>query len=194
MEQYLKIPKDRIGVLIGPKGQITKDIEKRTGCKVEVDSETGEVTIRYEHAHDPVMVLKVNDLVKAIGRGFSPERAFRLLKEEVFFALLDIQDYVGKKTEHVRRMKARVIGTGGKTRRIIEELSEAEMSVYGDTIALIGATEALDVAKTALDMILSGSEHSAVYSYLEHTRRERRVAQLRPIEPKEDKPKKDEEE
>lgn len=194
MEQYLKIPKDRIGAMIGPSGEVKREIERRTGIKVDVDSDTGEVTISYDNARDPVLVLKVNDLVKAIGRGFSPDRAFRLLKDDQYFALMDIHEYVGKKIEHVRRMKARLIGTGGKTRRIIEELSEAELSIYGDTIAIIGAAESLDVARTALDMILTGSEHSAVYSYLEHTRRQRRVAELRPIEPKEDRPKKDEEE
>jgi ribosomal RNA assembly protein len=194
MEQYLKIPKDRIGAMIGPGGEVKHEIEKRTGIKVVVDSETGEVTINYDHVRDPAMVLKVNDLVKAIGRGFSPDRAFRLLKDDFYFALIDIHDYVGKNPDHIRRMKSRLIGTGGKTRRIIEELSEAELSIYGDTVAIIGLADALDIAKTALDMILNGSEHSAVYSYLEHTRRARRVAELRPIEPKEDKPKKEEEE
>jgi ribosomal RNA assembly protein len=194
VEQYLKIPKDRIGAMIGPGGEVKHEIEKRTGIKVSVDSESGEVTINYDHARDPVMVLKVNDLVKAIGRGFSPERAFRLLKDDFFFALIDVHDYIGKNPDHLRRMKSRLIGTGGKTRRIIEELSEAELSIYGDTVAIIGLADALDIARTALDMILNGSEHSSVYSYLEHTRRARRVAELRPIEPKEDRPKKDEEE
>jgi ribosomal RNA assembly protein len=137
------------------------------------------------------MVLKINDFIRAVGRGFSPERAYRLLKEDQYFAVMDIQDYVGKKMDHVRRMRARVIGSGGKTRRVIEELSEAELSIYGDTIAIIGDAEALDIAKTALDMILNGSEHSAVYSYLEHTRRERRLAELKPPEDKE-KPKEEE--
>ena len=194
MEQYLKIPKDRIGAMIGPNGEVKREVEKRTGIKVDVDSATGEVTINYDHVKDPVMVLKVNDLVKAIGRGFSPDRAFRLLKDDYYFALVDVHDYVGKNPDHLRRMKARLIGTGGKTRRILEELSEAELSIYGDTVAIIGLADALDIARTALDMILNGSEHSAVYSYLEHTRRARRVAELRPIEPKEDKPKKEEEE
>jgi len=194
MEQYLKIPKDRIGAMIGPGGEVKREIEKRTGIRVDVDSETGEVTMNYDRARDPAMVLKVNDLVKAIGRGFSPDRAFRLLKDDFYFALIDIHDYVGKNPDHVRRMKSRLIGTGGKTRRIIEELSEAELSIYGDTVAIVGGAEALEIARTALDMILNGSEHSAVYSYLEHTRRDRRAAHLRPIEPKEDKPKKDEEE
>ena len=191
MEHFLKIPQDRIGAMIGPAGKVKRDIEKKTGIKVDVDSETGEVTIHYDNVKDPVMVLKINDFIRAVGRGFSPERAYRLLKEDQYFAVMDIQDYVGKKMDHVRRMRARVIGTGGKTRRVIEELSEAELSIYGDTVAIIGDAEALDIAKTALDMILNGSEHSAVYSYLEHTRRERRLAELKPPEDKE-KPKEEE--
>jgi ribosomal RNA assembly protein len=184
MEHFFKIPKDRIGALIGPAGKVKRDIEKKTGIRVEVDSETGEVTIHYDAAKEPVLALKVDDLVKAIGRGFSPERAYRLLKEDQFFAVMDIQDYVGKKADHIRRMRARVIGTGGKTRRVIEELSEAELSIYGDTVAIIGDAMALEVAKTAIDMILNGSEHSAVYSFLEHTRRERKLAGLRQPEDK----------
>ena len=191
MEHFLKIPQDRIGAMIGPAGKVKRDIEKKTGIKVDVDSETGEVTIHYDHVKDPGMVLKIIDFLRAVGRGFSPERAYRLLKEDQYFAVMDIQDYVGKKMDHVRRMRARVIGSGGKTRRVIEELSEAELSIYGDTIAIIGDAEALDIAKTALDMILNGSEHSAVYSYLEHTRRERRLAELKPPEDKE-KPKEEE--
>jgi len=193
MEHFLKIPKDRIGAMIGPAGRVKRDIEKKTGINLEVDSESGEVTIHYDHAKDPAMVLKIDDFVKAVGRGFSPERAYRLLKDDQYFAVMDIQDYVGKKIDHIRRMRARVIGTGGKTRRVIEDLSEAELSIYGDTVAIIGDAEALDIAKTALDMILNGSEHSAVYSYLEHTRRERRLAELKPPEDKE-KPKMEEEE
>lgn len=193
MEHFLKIPRDRIGAMIGPAGRVKRDIEKKTGINLEVDSESGEVTIHYDHAKDPAMVLKIDDFVKAVGRGFSPERAYRLLKDDQYFAVMDIQDYVGKKIDHIRRMRARVIGTGGKTRRVIEDLSEAELSIYGDTVAIIGDAEALDIAKTALDMILNGSEHSAVYSYLEHTRRERRLAELKPPEDKE-KPKVEEEE
>jgi ribosomal RNA assembly protein len=186
MQQYLKIPKDRIGVMIGENGGVKSHIEKRTGIDVDVDSESGEVTIDYSMAKDPSMVLKVNDIVKAIGRGFSPERALQLLRDDQYFFLIDIQDYVGKKPDHIRRMKARVIGTGGKTRRIIEELAEADLSIYGDTVGIISTVEGLEVARTALDMILNGSEHSAVYSYLEHSRRDRRLMEHSKPEPKEE--------
>jgi ribosomal RNA assembly protein len=72
-------------------------------------------------------------------------------------------------------MRARVIGTKGKTRRLFEELTGAYMSVYGNTVALIGDTFQLDIAMRALDMLLSGSEHSAVYRFLEGKRAEIKI-------------------
>jgi ribosomal RNA assembly protein len=186
MQQFHKIPKDRIGAMIGPDGQTKREIMKRTGIRVDVDSENGEVTIDYENARDPSMVLKIADIVKAIGRGFSPERAFALLKDDCYFALFDIQDYVGKRPDNIHRMKARVIGTGGKTRRIIEELAEVELCVYGDTIGVIGDIIALETAKVALDMILNGAEHSSVYTFLEHKRRDRHLEEMHRPEPRED--------
>jgi ribosomal RNA assembly protein len=186
MKQFHKIPKDRIGAMIGPDGMVKREILKRTGIMVDVDSESGEVTIDYEKASDPSMLLKVADMVKAIGRGFSPERAAQLLKDDFYFAIFDIQDYVGKKPDHIHRMKARVIGTGGKTRRIIEELAEVELSIYGDTIAVIGDIIGLDIARIALDMILNGAEHSNVYTVLERKRRDRHLAEMSRPEPKEE--------
>ncbi len=170
MKQFLKIPKERVGVLIGKSGEIKKEIEDWAGVEIEVESESGDVNINTEKIKDPALTLKVIDVIKAIGRGFSPERAFRLFDDEFYFDLLDIRDYVGKNLKHVRRMRARLIGTKGKTRRIIEELTNAELSIYGNTIAIIGDIIELQVAKTAVDMILNGSEHSAVYKFLEHKR------------------------
>ena len=70
------------------------------------------------------------------------------------------------------RFKGRVIGEGGKTRRIIEETTGVCVSVYGKTIALIGLPELLAVARKAIQMLLGGTPHSAVYAFLERKRRE----------------------
>lgn len=170
---YVKIPKDRIGALIGPNGETKKKIEERSGIPLEVDSKENEVAIHNEKEDvDPVMVLKVHDLVKAIGRGFSPERAARLWSDDAYFELLDIHDYVGKQKGHVQRVKARIIGREGKTRRIIEEQTDCDLAVYGHTVAIIGDISAIGDAKHAVDMILRGAEHASVYRYLEQKRRD----------------------
>jgi ribosomal RNA assembly protein len=184
--QYFRLPRERVGVLIGKKGETKIEIEERTGVIIDVDSETGEVSIETEKAKDPVLGLKVIDLVKAIGRGFSPERAFRLLDEDVYLRGFDIRDYTGKNPKHVRRMRARLIGTKGKTRSLIEELTNTEISIYGNTIYIIGSLEELGIAETAADMLLSGSEHAAVYRFLEGKRRELKISKLDYIESEEE--------
>jgi ribosomal RNA assembly protein len=175
MIQSVKIPKDRIGVLIGKGGETKEAIEKQTGMKLIIDSDEGDVDIDYTHAPDPAMALAVQDVVVAIGRGFSAERAIKLLDTEIYLEVLDIRDYVGKKVNHVARMRARVIGTKGKTRMLFEELTGVYLSVQGSTVAVIGDLLQIEVAKRGLEMLLSGSEHAAVYKFLEGRRAEIKI-------------------
>jgi ribosomal RNA assembly protein len=182
--QYLRVPKDRVGALVGKKGEIKLAIEERTGLELDIDSETGEIRLETEKAKDPLMALKVMDVIKAIGRGFSPERAFRLFDEDVYLRGFDIRDYTGKSQKHIRRMRARLIGSKGKTRRIIEELTNTDISIYGNTVYLIGSLEELSVAEVATDMLLSGSEHATVYRFVEAKRREMKFSALDTIHSK----------
>jgi ribosomal RNA assembly protein len=174
--RYVRIPQERVGVIIGPGGSTKDELERMTGVRTRIDSEQGEVWIDDVGAKDPLMPLKVEDIVRAVARGFSPAHAFKLLGEDYYLHVFDVHDYVGKEREDVRRVAARVIGSEGKTRRIIEELSGALLSVYGHTVSIIADLEAMEIAKKATDMILSGSEHAAVYRFLEGQRRKSKLA------------------
>lgn len=176
--RYVKIPLERVGVLVGKKGEVKKRIEEETGIAIDVDSKSGDVTIDDSQSEDPLLALKCGDIVKAIGRGFSPEKAFRLLGEDAYFTLIDIRDFVGKNQKHVRRVRARVIGSRGKTRKLIEELTGVNISIYGNTVGVIGESLEMGVAVTAIEMLLKGSEHSAVYSFLEKKRRDIELAEM----------------
>jgi ribosomal RNA assembly protein len=165
--KYVRIPKERVGVLIGTDGETKKTIERISQVHLEIDSEEGEVVFNEQEAKDPLIPLKVEDVIRAIGRGFSPEHAFRLFAEETELFIFDIYDYVGKKESHLIRVKARVIGREGKTKRVIEGLTGGILAIYGHTVAVIADFESMDIAKKAIDMLLSGSEHPTVYRYLE---------------------------
>lgn len=65
-----------------------------------------------------------------------------------------------------------MIGTGGKTRAIIEELTGSYLSVYGDTISIIGDYLAVTYAEEAINMIINGKKHRTVYAFLEKRARE----------------------
>ena len=175
--KYVKIPLERVGVLVGKNGEVKKRIEEGIGAPVDVDSKTGDVSVDDSDSKDPLLTLKGMDIVKAIGRGFSPEKALKLLDDEVYFTLIDIRDYVGKNQKHIRRVRARVIGAKGKTRRLIEELTGVDVSIYGNTIGVIGESLQMGVALTAIEMLLTGSEHAAVYSLLEKKRQSIELAE-----------------
>ena len=172
---YLRVPADRIGAIIGPGGETRRMLIERSGIQFDVDSNENEVALHDEAAGaDPVMLLKMRDIVKAIARGFSPEHAMRLFSDDCYFELLDFHDYVGKHKGHVRRVTARLIGSEGKTRRIIEEQTQCDLAIYGHTVGIIGDLEDLANAKQAVDMILRGAEHASVYRFLENARRRAR--------------------
>ncbi|MDW5562197.1 MAG: KH domain-containing protein [Methanomassiliicoccus sp.] len=174
--RLVRIPKDRVGALIGTDGETKETIEKRAGVRMRIDTE-GEVDIE-DNPQDPLAALKVMDLVKAIGRGFSPHRAMRLLDDDEYLEVIELGDFIGKKSDQLARVRSRLIGTNGKTRKIIEDLTGAYMSIYGSTVSLIGNSVQLPIAKTAVEMILRGSEHATVYRYLERSRATLRIAEM----------------
>ncbi len=79
---------------------------------------------------------------------------------------------MGKSQSDQKRLKGRVIGKEGKTRRIIEELTEANVSVYGHTISVIGDMDQAEVAREAIWRLIKGSLHRSVYRFLQKKRRE----------------------
>jgi ribosomal RNA assembly protein len=176
---YLKIPLERAGVLIGNKGSTKAEIEKSTGTNISVDGKTGEVMIESAlDSKDPSGILKAKDLINAIARGFSPERAFRLLSDGQILEVIDLKEILGDSRNQLIRVKGRVIGEKGKTRRIIEKLTNTYVSVYGHTIAIIGDYEEVRVAKEAIEMLLKGMQHGTVYRFLNRKHMELKKREL----------------
>jgi len=163
--QHVKIPQDRIGVLIGEGGETMREIEAAAEVRLDIDSENGSVAI--DTVGDPVRGLKGPDIVRAIGRGFPPEAALRLLEDEMMlFDLVDI-DAAARNTNDMKRKKGRLIGEGGRTRELMEELTGADVVIYGSTLGIIGGPEQVDAVRTAAEMLLDGAPHGSVYSFLE---------------------------
>jgi len=177
---FIRIPKERVGVLIGPDGRTKKSIEEKLSVELQIDGETGDVNILMkENAADPSMLFKAKDVVTALGRGFSPEHAFRLIRdEEAVLDMLDLRAIFGKSEADIKRVKGRIIGMNGKTRTIIEELTDAHVAVYGHTVAIIGTMEQVQVAREAIEMLIKGSMHGTVYRFLHRKRRELKKKRL----------------
>jgi ribosomal RNA assembly protein len=171
MEEFMyhvRIPKERVAVLIGKDGETKKEIEELGLITLNIDSKEGDVSIE---GTDPIKLYSVKEIVKAIARGFNPEIAKNLIKQDYVYEQIFIKDFA-KNTHHLKRLKGRVIGTDGKSRKAIEDLTEASISVYGKTIGIIGLPETVDLARRAIESLLSGSPHSNVYKWLERRKRD----------------------
>lgn len=171
---FIKIPKERIGVLIGSKGNVKETIERELMVNLNINSKTGDVEITLkDNADDPSLLFRAKDVVLAIGRGFSPEKAFRLIREDdTFLEIIDLREIFGRSQSDIVRVKGRIIGKDGKARRIIEEMSEALISVYGHTVSIMGTIEQIEIAREAIKLLIKGSQHKTVYRFLQRRRHE----------------------
>jgi len=167
IESRLRIPKSRIGVLIGIKGKTKADIESITSVSIEVNSEDGSVHIKStDEFADPTFVLKARDIVKAIGRGFNSEKAFFLLDDDIFLETIELP---GSKN-NIKRLKSRIIGEKGKAKKMIEKNTEAMLSIFGNQVSIIGELSENRNAREAIEQLIQGSKHGTVFRYLEQLR------------------------
>ena len=180
-QHLIKVPDDRIGVLIGKNGRVKREIEDKCKVQIEIDSQNGDAVISSASATlSEMQPFKAIEIISAISRGFSPQRAYRLFDdEELMLQIIDLKDYTGKSANAMDRMKGRVIGQSGKSRKTIEELSGVYMSVSGHSVALIGKYEEVRLANDAVTMILKGSTHKTVYTMLQDARRKNKLEKMR---------------
>jgi len=173
-----KVPLDRVGVVIGPNGVVKRKIEDACEVSLRIDGKSGDIEINSTNPSDPSGLLKAQNVVNAIGRGFSPEKAFMLFSDERFLDIIDLREYLGKSAENIKRIKGRIIGRRGKTWKLIEELSGVNLSIYGHTVAIIGSLGRIEIAKEAVKMLIQGSQHGTVYAFLMGKKRELKRAKI----------------
>ncbi len=167
-EIRVRIPRDRVGVLIGKRGSVKAAIEDMAGVKINVSSVSGEVYVKFtEPPSDLLLPTKLKSVIQAIGRGFNPEIAFELLKDDYMLEVIDIRRFVGDRKNALKRMRGRLIGEKGKARSHIEERTNTHISVYGHTVSIIGRAYNMVAAKEAVISLLKGSMHSTAYRTME---------------------------
>jgi ribosomal RNA assembly protein len=138
---------------------------KRLGCKIEV-KDSNEVIISggaYEEYN-------ARNVVQAFGRGFDIDKAYKLLSDDYFFESIDMKG-IFKNEEQIRRIKSRIIGREGKAKSYMQEVSGADLAIYGNTISIIGTVEETKIVRSALNVLLNGGTHSKAYVIMEKTKK-----------------------
>ncbi len=170
IEKEMKVPEDRIGALIGKKGKTKKKTEKKADVDLEIDSETGEVTLTRYMGRSPEKSIRAIDVIKAIAKGFSPKKSFKLLEKDTYIDTIDISEHSKKSKKDLKRIKSRIIGKKGKTRKNIERLTKTDISIRGKKASIIGKIDQINLAKRGIKKIIQGTPHNSVYRELEEER------------------------
>jgi ribosomal RNA assembly protein len=169
----VRVPIDRIGVIVGKEGTVKKKLESLFGVKLMIDGSTGDIEIQFNPSNtDRLKIEKLRAMLNAIGVGFSPPKALRLSEDDMFLEIIDLQELVGKSPQELERIKGRIIGKGGRAWKNIEEMTGTLLSVHGRYVGIIGGLEGSEATKNAIMMLVEGKQHKSIYKYLEKMRRE----------------------
>jgi len=176
---YVTIPLERVGVIVGKGGEVLKQIMEATKTKITVDSVNGVAVIEPMSPNTtPYEIMKARDVIRAIGYGFSPDKAFKLLEDDATLVVIDLTQYVKNSENHLTRVKGRIIGEEGRARKNIEEMTGTYISVYGNNVAIIGSYENVNIAREAIMMLIEGRQHSTVYRHIDRLMRQVRRSQI----------------
>jgi len=105
------------------------------------------------------------EAIEAINLGFSISEASLIKEEDIIFERLNLKQLSSRK--NLSQIRARIIGTNRRALNTIESLTDTRIMLHDNTIGIIGSFDNVSKAVYSLRRIISGSEHSSVYSYLE---------------------------
>lgn len=158
--KQVKIPEKRVGVLIGEGGETKEEFEDLTDTDLKIEGNVAKIEGEVLDEMDG------QKIVKAIGRGFNPDKAFNIIEKDFTFNQIDINRFADTENDK-ERLKGRVIGRDGETRKHIEKMTETYISVFGKTIGFVGHPQNIQVARETVKQLLNGSSHASAYNYLE---------------------------
>ena len=101
----------------------------------------------------------------ALDFGFPFSIALLVKDEDNVFETLNIKDYTKKKDLEV--VRARIIGTKGKTLRTLNELTKCYFELKDNQIGIIGEPEYIKNAQEGMVSLIRGAKWANVYALLE---------------------------
>jgi ribosomal RNA assembly protein len=113
----------------------------------------------------------VSQIVRAVDLGFDVEDALLLLKDNFILEFIDVKSHTRRK--NLKDVRARLIGTDGKAKRTIENLTGAVIVISDNCVGVIGEAKSMDATLQAIESLIQGSKHGNVFSYLEKQNRSR---------------------
>lgn len=150
-----KIISDKLPRILRNKTKLEKEL------KVKITNRGKEVYINGK-PQDEYITEKIID---ALEFGFPFSVAMEIKKQDLTFEKINIKDYT--KRQDLERVRARIIGTKGKTLKTLCGLTHCYFELKDNEIGIVGLPEHIENAQEALISIIKGSKQANVYKHLE---------------------------
>ena len=129
--------------------------------KVKITNKGQEVSINGK-PEDEYVAEKV---LEAINFGFPYSDALLIKDEEAMLEIINIKNHTRR--DDLKSVRARIIGTQGKTLRTLCKLTNCCFEIKDNEVGIIGSPEHIKNAQEAVTSIIRGSKQSNVYKFLE---------------------------
>ena len=104
-------------------------------------------------------------VIDSLNFGFPFSVSILIKKENFIFEIINIKDHTKRKD--LQRIRARIIGTNGKTLQTLHQLTNCYFELKDNYVGIIGAPEYMENAYQAIISIIRGAKQSNVYNFLE---------------------------
>jgi len=165
--RIFSLPHNRLARLLKNHAKALKDLES----KADVTIKQGDDGLEIEGTPEQEWVSEL--ALQAIELGFEPKDAFKLLRDEYYLEVIDLELLLQRNEKAMERLRARIIGSEGKSKKKITELSGAAIAVSDERIGILGDFDDVRDAKEAVTRLLEGAQHASVYGWLRERKRVR---------------------
>ncbi|MDD5700165.1 MAG: KH domain-containing protein [Candidatus Nanoarchaeia archaeon] len=146
---------ERAGEIIKNKGTLEKALD------IKITSRGKEIFIDGL----PLEEYEAEKVIDAINFGFKADIALQIKERELAFEIMHIKKFTTR--TNLESVRARVIGTKGKTLKTFMELTNCFIEVRNNDIGIIGNPESMKATQVAIISLIKGSKQASVYKYLE---------------------------
>lgn len=136
-----------------------KHLEEK--LNVKITNKAREVFIEGE-PEDEYIAEKV---IEALNYGFELKEALLIKEEDFILEIIPIKQFTRR--SDLTRIRARIIGKSGKTKKTLCQLTKCFIQVKDNEVAILGDAEYIYNAQEAIKSLIKGSKQANVYKYLE---------------------------
>ena len=130
-------------------------------AKVKIGFGNGNVSVKGSELNEYL----IEKVIRAVDFGFDVDDALLLMSDDFVLEFIVVKEHTRRK--NLKEVRARLIGTEGKARKTIENLTGSVIVIQGNDVGIIVDSNHSEAVAQAIESLIQGAKHGNVFAYLE---------------------------